>query len=125
MTEPTVTLVAKLETATEPSMALSREVARAVGWVNRGNSRKGEWFHPSDVRDGKPVLDSLRGTDVHRDPPHFTGSFDAALLLARDMYEAMVMLHAACRAVPVPTGAYDSWSLIRAMLEHALKARLL
>ena len=62
-------------------MGLSREVARAVGWINRGNSQKGEWFAPEDTRDGKPLLDSLHGTDVHRDPPDFTRSLDAALTL--------------------------------------------
>lgn len=74
-------IITALEMATGPSMGLSREVARFVGWVNRGNSRNGEWFHPSDTRHGKPVLDSLRGTDVYRDPPNFTGSLDAALTL--------------------------------------------
>lgn len=77
-------LIAKLESATGGSMALSREVARAIGWINRGNSRRGEWFHPDDVRDGKPVLDSLHGTEVHREPPDYTRSVDVAMALVRD-----------------------------------------
>ena len=74
-------LITKLEAAKEGSMGLSREVARAVGWINQGNSRRGEWFAPEDTRDGKPVLDGLRGTDVHREPPDFSRSIDAALTL--------------------------------------------
>ena len=85
-------LIKRLEEAREGSMGLSREVARAVGWVNRGNSRNGEWFHPDDTAEGKPVLDSLHGTDVHREPPDFTRSVDAALSL-------------------VPEG--EGWNLIR------------
>lgn len=75
------TLIDKLEAAQAGSMGLSREVARAAGWINRGNSRHGEWFAPEDVRDGKPVLDSLRGTTVYREPPDFTRSLDAARTL--------------------------------------------
>ena len=74
-------LIAALEAATEPSMGLSREIARHFGWINRGNARKGEWFRPSDTRDGEPVLDSLHGTDVYREPPHFSASLDAAVTL--------------------------------------------
>lgn len=74
-------VIETLESAPGGSMGLSRVIAKAVGWINRGNSRKGEWFAPEDTRDGKPLLDSLRGTDVHREPPDFSRSIDAALTL--------------------------------------------
>jgi hypothetical protein len=80
-------LIARMEAAAEGSMALSREVARAVGWVNRGNSKRGEWVHPDNIRGGVPVLDSLHGTEVHREPPDFTRSIDAAAALVPEGYQ--------------------------------------
>lgn len=70
------------------SMALSREVAKIAGWhrveprhMHRAN-RHGAWISPTEWggRDsqGKPVLDSLHGTEMHREPPDFVRSMDAA-----------------------------------------------
>lgn len=79
-------LIERLEKATDGSMDLSRQVARARGWINVGNSKKGEWYRPEDTRDGKPVLDGLHGTDFFREPPDFTTSLDAALTLVPEGY---------------------------------------
>ena len=67
---------------------LNREVARAVGWGYRTPSEHGRknpaWFHPDDCRDGRPVMDSLHGTDVWREPLDYLGSLDAAMTLVPD-----------------------------------------
>lgn len=78
-------LAKRCEQASGPGKALDREIALAVGWVRQSPSEAGRrhpaWFHPDDCRDGKPVLDSLHGTDVWRDPLPYTASIDAAMTL--------------------------------------------
>ena len=78
-------LIVELEAAAEPSKALDRKIALAVGWVRLSPSearrKHPTWFHPDDCRDGRVVMDSLHGTDVWRDPIAYTASVDAALTL--------------------------------------------
>jgi hypothetical protein len=62
-------LIARLEAATDGTVSLSEEVARAVGWV----SWRGQWFAPGTDPAGNPP--SLDGA------PNFTRSLDAALTL--------------------------------------------
>jgi hypothetical protein len=74
---------------------LNAEIAAVVGWqritpsqMGRGHRSKGGWIAPEDYSgrhsDGKPILDSLHGTVIHRDPPPFTASLDAAMTLVPD-----------------------------------------
>jgi hypothetical protein len=78
-------LVRRVESATGPSKALDREIALAVGWVRLSPSEARRsnpaWYHPEDCRNGKPIIDSLHGTDVWRDPIAYTASLDAAMSL--------------------------------------------
>lgn len=85
-----IDLIAKIESAAEGSMGISREIALVAGWhritpaqMGRHHRSKGAWIAPQDWigrhGDGKPILDSLRGTEMWRDPPHFSRSIDAAL----------------------------------------------
>jgi hypothetical protein len=81
-------LVARIE-AGETGRELDRAVARAVGWhrVEPRHTRvkNGGWIAPEDFRgvmsSGAPILDSLHGTDIHRDVPSFTTSIDAQAAL--------------------------------------------
>ena len=83
-------LAERCETATLPlpDRILNRDIARAIGWGYRPPSEMGRknpgWFHPEDCRHGVPVLDSLHGTDVWREPLDYVGSVDAALTLVGD-----------------------------------------
>lgn len=79
-------LIERLETATGPSKSLSRDIqCRVGGWYRRtpseGRTRHPTFIHPDDCRDGKPVYDSLHGTDIWREPPDVTASLDAAMAL--------------------------------------------
>jgi len=80
-----ISLAERCEAARLPNKALNREVARAVGWgyqtPSEARRSNPAWFHPSDCRDGKPVIDSLHGTDVWREPLDYLGSLDAAMTL--------------------------------------------
>lgn len=76
--------------AGETGREVDGAVARAVGWHRveprfRVGGRRGGWIAPADFRgvhsDGAPILDSLHGTDIHRDPPRYTTSIDAAVTL--------------------------------------------
>jgi hypothetical protein len=68
-----------------PDRTLNRAIARAVGWGYQSPSEARRanpaWFHPEDCRNGKPVFDSLHGTDVWREPLNYVGSLDAAMTL--------------------------------------------
>lgn len=83
-------LIRGLEEAEAGSASLDREIARAFGWhrvePRHARNKHGGWIAPEDFMgvysDGSPVLDSLRGTSIWRDPPTFTTSLDAALALA-------------------------------------------
>jgi len=92
-----ISLAERCEAARLPNKALNREVARAVGWgyqtPSEARRSNPAWFHPSDCRDGKPVIDSLHGTDVWREPLDYLGSLDAAMTL-------------------VPEDSRNDWSLI-------------
>jgi hypothetical protein len=81
-------LIEQIEAAAEPSKALDRKIALAVGWVRQSPTearrKHPAWFHPDDCRNGRVVMDSLHGTDVWRDPLAYTTSVDAALTLLPD-----------------------------------------
>lgn len=81
------------ERAKGADKALNREIALAAGWhrytpseLSRSNPG---WIAPEDFagetvgKDGRkrPILDSLHGTDIWREPRDFTGSLDAAMTL--------------------------------------------
>ncbi len=83
-------LAERVEAATGADRTgLRNAVALAIGWhrvePRFTKSKNGAWIKPSDflgVRsDGSPVLDSLHGTDMHRDPPNYLESLDAAVSL--------------------------------------------
>lgn len=89
-------LIAALGAATGPSMAINREVAKYAGWfrVAPRFHKGGGWIAPEDFLgaddEGRPKLDSLHGTDIHREPPNFTASIDEALTLMPDNYDCLV-----------------------------------
>jgi hypothetical protein len=107
-------LIAALEAATGPTIALSRDVARFCGWfrVAPRFHKGGGWISPQDFLgaddDGRPGLDSLHGTEIHRDPPHFTASIDAALTLVPEGREAVVYT----------AGGADVWHATAGMHMH-------
>jgi hypothetical protein len=80
-------LETRLSEATESSRELDRILAKIAGWhrvePKHTNSIHGGWIAPEDfcgVRGGgAPILDSLHGTEIHRDPPAVTRSIDSAL----------------------------------------------
>lgn len=83
-------LITRLEQATEGSMGLSRGIAVAVGWhkvktrYSRHGTEKWGWIAPQDWIGGTsehPILDSLHGTTISREPLDYTRSLDAALTL--------------------------------------------
>lgn len=88
------TLADRCEAATGPQKALDREIALLVGWCRQSPSeakrKHPAWFHPDDCRDGKPIFDSLHGTDVWRDPSAFTASIDAAMTLVPKGWETAI-----------------------------------
>lgn len=82
-------LAERCENATGPDRALDRLIALACGWqrftpsqVRRGTPG---WIAPEDYigrrSDGSPILDSLHGTTINRNPPAFTASLDAITAL--------------------------------------------
>lgn len=83
-------LITALENAKGPDRALDGHIAKQFGWhrvePRFTRNRKGGWIAPQDFiglsSDGSPILDSLHGTDIHRDPPPLTRSLDAAVALA-------------------------------------------
>lgn len=69
------------------SQELDRLVARKLGWFRYTRElgctmKRGGWISPDDFigthSDGSPILDSMHGTDIYRDPPLYTKSIDAA-----------------------------------------------
>jgi hypothetical protein len=83
-------LIKRLEEAEAGSRELDALLARRFGWhrvePRHMRGKGGGWIAPEDFMgvnsDGSPRLDSLRGTDIHRDPPRLSQSIDAALALA-------------------------------------------
>lgn len=83
-------LITRIESAERGSRELDREIARLFGWhrvePRFARNKHGAWIAPEDFiglhSDGSPILDSLHGTDLHREPPSFSVSLDAALALA-------------------------------------------
>lgn len=80
---------------------LTSEIARALGWVrvspSEARNKSGHWVAPEDCRDGKPVYDSLHGTDIHRAPPPWLWSIDAALTLVPEGLEWELYAYHAAR----------------------------
>lgn len=82
-------LIARLEAASEGSRELDGVVAILAGWFRVQprftHNRKGGWIAPENLigadNEGRPQLDSLHGTTIHRDPPRFTTSLDAIVAL--------------------------------------------
>lgn len=82
-------LIAALEASDGPSRRLDAEIAKDAGWhrVEPRHAKRsgGAWIAPEDflgvMSSGAPILDSLHGTDMHKDVPRFTSSIDAALTL--------------------------------------------
>jgi hypothetical protein len=64
---------------------LTADIARALGWVrvppSKSVKRDGHWVAPEDCRNGLPVYCSLHGTEIHRAPPLWLWSLDAAMSL--------------------------------------------
>lgn len=68
---------------------IDRHIAKAIGWhrvePRHARTKAGAWIAPEDwigeMSNGAPILDSLRGTTMHRDVPDFTSSMDAAATL--------------------------------------------
>lgn len=86
-------LAERCEAAAGELRALNREIALAVGWHRYSPSEIGKsnpgWIAPEDFigeyesKDGRrrPMLDSLHGTDIWREPRNYSGSLDAAAML--------------------------------------------
>ena len=83
-------LIAALEKSEGPSRALDRDIQCTVGGWHRitpsqGGGKHGAFISPDEWngRDsgGRPILDSLHGTTMHRDVPPVTASIDAAVAL--------------------------------------------
>ena len=84
-------LIKRLEEASEGSRELNNLIAPVAGWhrvePRHAGNKHGAWIAPEDWlgrdSDGKPRLDSLHGTTMHREAPDFTRSLDAAMSLVR------------------------------------------
>jgi len=86
-------LAADVEKAAGDLRPLNREVALAIGWHRYSPSEIGKsnpgWIAPEDFigetigKDGRkrPILDSLHGTSIWREPRDYLGSLDAAITL--------------------------------------------
>lgn len=82
-------LAERVEGASWADRETDRAVARLIGWhrvePRHTRNKHGAWIAPEDFNGvysgGAPILDSLHGTDMHRDVPSFTGSLDAAVTL--------------------------------------------
>lgn len=89
MTEPGFTLAKELEVGCGHSKALDRKIARLAGWhrvePRLAKTRHGAWISPDDFlgvySTGEPILDSLHGTEMHREVPPYTASLDAVCML--------------------------------------------
>ena len=94
--ETLVALAGRCEAATGANNALNREVALACGWhryspseIHKSNPG---WIAPEDFigehvrKDGRrsPILDSLHGTSIWREPRNYLASLDAAMTLCGD-----------------------------------------
>ncbi len=75
---------------------LTADIARALGWVrvtpSEAGNKTGHWVAPEDCRDGKPVYCSLHGTEIHRSPPNWLWSLDAAMTLVPKGWEWLKLL---------------------------------
>lgn len=91
--ESLLALAAEVEALRAPSKATDRKIALHFGWhrvePRHTRTKHGGWIAPQDwigtLSDGSPILDSLHGTEIHRDPPVYTASIDAALALMREV----------------------------------------
>ena len=78
---------AELAVLQVPSKAIDREMAKCIGWhrvePRFARSKHGAWIAPEDwigqMGDGSPILDSLHGTDMWPEVPHYTGDLEKTL----------------------------------------------
>ncbi len=127
-------LLERVEATFKPSKELDRLIARQFGWhrvePRVGGGMRGGWIAPEDFMGvdsrGAPLLDSLHGTDIHREVPHFTASIDAALaLVEREMPEdTWGLLNEAMFDATVKYKGAISAPLPRALLAALLKAKI-
>lgn len=100
--EALLALAARCEKDTGADNVLNRAIARAVGWgyqtPSEARRKNPAWFHPDDCRNGQPVLDSLHGTDVWREPLQYLTSLDAALSLIPETEYSLTNLYGVARA---------------------------
>jgi hypothetical protein len=105
-------LADRVESGEGDVRALNREVALANGWHRYSPSEISKsnpgWIAPEDFigenvgEDGRrhPVLDSLHGTTIWREPRAYLAAFDAALSLCSDE-SASEILNEAMEALSV------------------------
>lgn len=124
--------------ASPPSRELNRAVAKQWGWhrvePRFASNKHGAWIAPGDFlgveSSGRPRLDSLHGTEMHRDVPDFTTSLDAAKTLRHpaDLWCVGSMEDGPfARVVPaLPGGKYGGEITVHAeTAENALTAAFL
>ena len=84
-------LISRMEKAEGPSMELARIIQCQYGGWHRVTpsqlgKKHGGFIAPQDWigqhSNGAPILDSLHGTDIHRDVPDCLSSIDAAVAFA-------------------------------------------
>lgn len=119
MTVAIAELIERLEKAEGPSRELDALVCRATGWhrvePRFTSNKKGGWIAPGDFigthSDGGPILDSMLGTTIHRDPAPFTSSLDAAMdLLAKVLPEAQLLIGFKQTATTKPWARVGNWT---------------
>jgi len=89
-TRTTLDLYVQAIALNEPDRSLNRAVMIKFGGWHRvqprfAGNRHGAYIAPQDWigrhSDGSPILDSLHGTDLHRDVPELTSSTDVGIAL--------------------------------------------
>ena len=84
-----IALAERVEGLQGPDREVDGLIARTMGWhrvePRHHHNRYGAWIAPQDFigieSDGRPRIDSLRGTEMHRHPPALTASLDAVVAL--------------------------------------------
>ena len=128
-----MTLIERLEKAGEGSRELDGMLARHFGWHRVEprfvRNKAGGWIAPEDFlgvnSDGSPRLDSLRGTDIHRDPPRLSQSLDAALALAERLgLDVLAITNEAVEGLAVSGWSSSLRTLVPELARHACLAVL-
>jgi len=85
-------LLKRVEEADGPDKALAREIQCKIGGWHRvtpsqRGGKHGAYIAPQDwigrYSNGSPILDSLHGTEMHRDVPDITSSIEAGIALLK------------------------------------------